>query len=53
MDWQNIIMVLGSAVMTRKTFEELLSVSCEAKYLYLSPGHVNILSSLCAKSMVY
>ena len=53
MDWQDIMMVLGGAVMKRKTFEELLPVSCEAKYLYLSPGHVNISSSICAKSMVY
>ena len=30
-DWQNLMMVLGGAVMKRKTFEGLLSVLCEAK----------------------
>ena len=44
----------------RKTLEGLLSVSCEAKELYLSPVHViltlyNIVFNIvdCAKSMVY
>ena len=51
MDWQDLMMVSDD--------QGLLSVSCEVKELYLSPGHVVLTVYMvlnivhCAKSMVY